>query len=160
MIKLPILESASVSVPCCTADPERPGCLIAHGIPDFPQGEVPVITSALSGGFFRTYLEQASEGNRPVCLLLTPLCHIFRIPCPDGIGQPISQEELCEMRKLADWQYAPQLMCHYGYSRKEHWMILYDDDNTLQQKAAIAEELNYAYLAASEELIEKLRLPD
>lgn len=91
----------------------------------FPQAGV-LIESSISGGDLRTRFFDAAEAYPDRCWLLAErLCAAFPLPCPDGQGkqtQPPAEEGF----------FAESLGCRYVH--KPGQVILFDTDETLQQK--------------------------
>ena len=71
---------------------------------------------------------------------IEPLSQLFTLPCPDGVGTPISSAERRALLSAHPGHFCPELVC-----RCAHWpdgdrirVLLYDTDDTLAMKLALA----------------------
>lgn len=111
---------------------------------DAPTATV-LISSAISGGDFRTYLQESSRGKRPFALDIEVLRMDFPLPCPSGAGRPMSAEEL--NKRMPPVTFFSRELCarYFTYNEKgETHFILFDNAETLMRKARIAEELGFS----------------
>lgn len=112
---------------------------------DAPEA-VMFLCSALSGGNFREYLREwgKKRGAEKLALDVERLRMDFPLPCPSGVGTPLSGEEL-QKRLTANTFFSPELCARYctytdgGAVR----FLLYDDAETMNRKVRIAEELGF-----------------
>lgn len=105
-----------------------------------------LIPAALSGGTLAQRLEEAAMAAPGRCWLrLEPMRMVFSLPCPTGCGQGLSQAEL--RAKLAGKHsfYSEALCCRYAYDLDgQASMILYDTEETLEQKLHMARAAGFA----------------
>jgi len=111
---------------------------------DAPTATV-LISSAISGGDFRAYLREAARSKGRFALDIERLRMDFPLPCPGGVGRPMSVEEL-NSRMPAVTFFSQELCARYfTYSEKgQTHFVLYDTAETLLRKASVAEELGFA----------------
>ena len=68
----------------------------------------------------------------------------FPLPCPSGIGTPLSREELrCRMPSVT---FFSRELCARYFTYQEngqHHFVLFDDAETLNQKVRIAREAGF-----------------
>ena len=106
------------------------------------------LTSAISGGSLRRRLEEviAQYGARRLVLCLRRAREDFFLPATRGVGHPISQEELRQLRRRLEPSvfFSPHLCARYfTYMSREtgaHF-VLFDDRETLEKKRTLALEL-------------------
>jgi hypothetical protein len=104
-----------------------------------------LIGSAVSGGSLRELLEEAASacGTERLVLGLERIAMDFPLPCPSGIGTPLTRAELESLRRGAAVFFSEPLCAKYFVCRrggKPHF-ILFDDDETLRRKQALARTL-------------------
>ena len=107
-------------------------------------GGTMLISSAVSGGSLEERLREALAKCPDLALDLERLRHRFPLPCPDGQGEPISQEALDGyLRRGAAVQFSRELMCKaFPVADGENSaFILFDDRETLAEKVRLAEAL-------------------
>ena len=108
---------------------------------------VMLLCSAVSGGDFRAYLKEAAakRGAENLALDVERLRMDFPLPCPSGVGTPLSEAEL-QRRLTAHTFFSPELCaryCTYVDQGNVHF-LLYDDAETLNRKVRVAAELGFA----------------
>jgi len=99
-----------------------------------------LISSAISGGTLRErFLEAAAAAPRRCWLLLEPMRMEFPLPCPTGTGQSISA---IDCRNVF---YSEALCCQYTHFIRSGtgFMLLWDTDETLQRKLALAKSCGF-----------------
>lgn len=115
--------------------------------PHAPHARV-MIPSALSGGSLRRRLEEALErfGESRVVLALELRREDFFLPSPTGGGQPLTPEELEELRaRLSPSVFFSGDLCarYFTYMSRENGahFVLFDDGDTLKRKVEVARGL-------------------
>ena len=92
------------------------------------------ISSAMSGGDLRQRFREL--GNDCRCWLrIEPMAARFPLPCPDGQGSPVSG--LPETEGF----YSEALCCRYVHKPGE--VILFDTEETLERKIALAKNAGF-----------------
>ena len=111
---------------------------------DAPSAVV-LVSSAISGGDLRTYLSGLCRSGRRLALDIERLRMEFPLPCPGGVGTPLSREQL-ERCMGSPTFFSPQLCARYFTYRENGTarFVLFDDAETMNRKAAIARELGFA----------------
>lgn len=106
------------------------------------------IPSALSGGSLQTRLEEALErfGESRVVLALEKRAEDFFLPSPTGSGQPLTEQELEELkRRLSPSIFFSGELCarYFTYMSRENGahFVLFDDGDTLRHKVEVAHKL-------------------
>ncbi len=115
--------------------------------PHAPHARV-MIPSALSGGSLQRRLEEALErfGESRVTLALEKRAEDFALPSPTGSGQPLSGQELEQLRqRLSPSIFFSSELCarYFTYMGREgvgHF-VLFDDSDTLTRKVEVAHRL-------------------
>lgn len=101
-----------------------------------------LICTALSGGSLYQRLSQAVSRYSPAHLALDEqrLAMDFLLPCPNGTGTPLSQEELQRRMTGRSVFFSEDLCARYFTYRSgcETHFVLFDDAHTLQRKAELA----------------------
>lgn len=109
-----------------------------------PHGQVLVCT-ALSGGSLRELLREACGryGPQRIALDLQRLMMEFPLPCPTGVGTPLTVQELQQRQRGRSVYYCGDLCARYFTRRQgsETRFVLFDDADTLRRKIALAEGL-------------------
>ena len=159
MIKLSILEKPTKDEACCVFSSED-NLYYVHNCFEFPKEAITIISSALTGGTFSEYLKSMKGNYGTVCLMISPLHHAFPLPSFSGIGNALQETELNLATESLEIQFSPHLVCHYAYDFKTKQVILFDDLHTLNEKVNAAEKEGIQFLAADQDLIKKLRLPE
>ena len=115
--------------------------------PHAPQGRV-MIPSALSGGSLQRRLEEALErfGESRVTLALEKRRMDFFLPSPTGSGQPLTQQELEELKeRLSPSVFFSGDLCarYFTYMSRDSGahFVLFDDGDTLRRKIEVARRL-------------------
>ncbi len=108
-----------------------------------------LIGTALSGGSLPELLREAIEkhGTERLALGVERTAMDFPLPCPRGIGTPLSQESLRALRRrypapvfFSDTLYAK----YFTYRSKDGArLVLFDDDDTVRRKLALARSLGF-----------------
>lgn len=98
-------------------------------------GAITLLTTAISGGNFQTYLEENARQG-PVALDLQRLRMDFPLPAPSGEGVPLSADAFSAMAQGQSIFYSPALCARYFTCSRggEHHFVLFDDADTLRQK--------------------------
>lgn len=104
-----------------------------------------LICTALSGGSLHQRLAEAAAqyGAKRIALDLQRLMMDFPLPCPDGEGLPLTQQELQRIRQGHSSYYCDALCAHYLTYRhgSATRFVLYDGADTLQRKIELAAAL-------------------
>ncbi|MBQ7256028.1 MAG: hypothetical protein IJS31_07300 [Oscillospiraceae bacterium] len=100
-----------------------------------------LIDSFISGGSFREYLMAEVSGSKePICLYLRRGAAGFRLPCTDGQGTELTE-------RFTGGKFSRLTCENYLWREQDEYdLILYDDEASLREKAAIAEQCGVAYL--------------
>ena len=112
-----------------------------------PQAQV-LICTALSGGTLRQRLDEAAQafGQQRLALDLQRLRMSFPLPCPEGEGTPLSNEELHTMLRERNPSvfYSADLCAKYFTCtiQNKSRFILFDDAGTLRRKIQLGQEMN------------------
>lgn len=104
-----------------------------------------LISAALSGGTLRERLrEAAAEAPGRCWLRLEPVRMRFPLPCPTGCGEALTENELEARLSRGQTFFTEPLCCRYAYDLSDGTaMILYDTQETLRRKAAMAKEAGF-----------------
>lgn len=105
-----------------------------------------IIGTAVSGGSFSERLREAVRrwgGGARLALDAERLRMDFPLPCPAGVGSPLSREELETLLEDASPFFSQELCARYFTYRKENQgrFVLFDDPETLRQKLRIGAAL-------------------
>jgi len=106
-----------------------------------------LICTALSGGVLRQRLEEAAErfGPARVSLDLQRLRMSFPLPCPEGVGTPLSGEALEALLREREPSifYSGDLCAKYFTCTRdgESRFVMFDDADTLRRKIQLGREL-------------------
>ena len=125
-----------------------------HLFPLQPHEESPylVVETAISGGSLEEYLKNAmAQTNGLVCALVSPICMAFSLPCPSGIGEPVSADTLTQWQKRTPSFFSEELCCNYLQyqdSTGPH-LLLFDDETSLQKKCSLVQSLRIPFLIFS-----------
>lgn len=125
-----------------------------HYGPRAPHARV-MIPSALSGGSLQRRLEEALErfGESRTVLALEKAAEDFFLPSPTGSGQPLTEEQLEELKqRLSPSVFFSGDLCarYFTYMSRENGahFVLFDDGDTLRRKVEVAHKLGIrAFLA-------------
>ena len=99
-----------------------------------------LISSAISGGSLRQrFLEAAARSPRRCWLLLEPMRMEFPLPCPTGVGTETT------MVHAGKQFFSEDLCCQYTHFVRNGsgTMVLWDTEDTLQKKLALARECGF-----------------
>ena len=111
---------------------------------DAPQAFV-LLCTALSGGTLTQYLRESVEcwGPQRIALDLQRLQMEFPLPCPDGEGTSLSQEQLRQRITGRSVYYSDALCARYCTCRSQgqYRFVLFDDADTLQRKIKTAQAM-------------------
>lgn len=107
------------------------------------------LSSALSGGSLQARLQAAIEayGAQRLVLALHRAGEDFSLPCPDGIGTPLTQAEIEDriQRFSTHGTFFSSALCarYFTYMTREQGahFILFDDGESLCKKRTLAEHL-------------------
>lgn len=110
-----------------------------------------LICTAVSGGNLRERLQEAAGhwgGAGRLALDLQRLRMDFPLPCPSGVGTPLSREELeaLKARESPAVFFSPDLCARYfTYTRdgRTHF-VLFDDADTLAQKRTLGASMGFS----------------
>lgn len=115
--------------------------------PNAPHSRV-MIPSSLSGGSLQRRLEEALErcGESRVVLALEKRREDFFLPSPTGSGQPLTVEELEQLkRRLSPSVFFSGDLCarYFTYMSQDNGahFVLFDDGDTLRRKTEVARRL-------------------
>lgn len=106
-----------------------------------------LVGTAVSGGSLRQLLAEAAAryGTRRLVVGLERVAMDFPLPCPTGEGIPLTGTELSALRRrsgapvfFSEALCAKYFTCPIG--ARTHF-ILFDDDDTLRRKEALARSL-------------------
>ena len=113
-------------------------------------GAMVLIETALSGGSLTEHLQEAAAkwGSSRLALDIERVRMLFPLPCPSGIGTPLSGAEfqaLTEQVSPAVF-FSPDLCARYFtcHRNSKPQFILFDDAETLKRKVQIGRELGAA----------------
>ena len=115
---------------------------------DAVPGSTVLICTALSGGSLSRRLEDACarHGAERIALDLQRLAMEFPLPCPTGVGTPLSTHELHRQMQGAAVYYCSELCARYftRHHRGSTRFVLFDDADTLRRKRELAQALGIA----------------
>ena len=106
-----------------------------------------LIGTALSGGSLRELLEEAvaKYGTAQLALGVERTAMDFQLPCRTGYGTPLTQDTLAALRRNcgAPVFFSEALCAKYFTYRSggETRLVLFDDDETVSRKLALAQSL-------------------
>lgn len=106
-----------------------------------------LIGTALSGGSLRELLEEAVRkyGTAPLALGVERIAMDFPLPCRNGYGTPLAPEALTTLRQRCGAKvFFSEALCakYFTYrSDGETRLVLFDDDETVSRKLALAQSL-------------------
>ena len=99
---------------------------------------------AVSGGTLENYLRQAlGLHGKNLCIRIAPVYMDFPLPCPGGVGRPLSAEELRSLRREEPCFFSPALCTEYFtcVRQGQAHAVLFDSMNSLQKKLALCREV-------------------
>lgn len=106
--------------------------------------EAAILSSRICGGSLQQTLERSAlRYKKALWFIIEPMCHLFPLPCPDGIGTPVSEAErlaLCRKYTVYD---SPDFVCQYCVMQDRDTVnvFLFDTPQTVEQKIRLAESL-------------------
>lgn len=103
-----------------------------------------LVDSAISGGEWEAYLrEQLDRWPGRVCLALRRLRMRFPLPCPTGVGAPVTEQELLALLAGRQSYFSGELACRYCTCRDgdQFFFLLFDDAASLRYKLQLAAQL-------------------
>lgn len=98
----------------------------------------------LCGGSLAAHLSALlSRWGRRLWVYLLPMRLRFRIPCPTGQGEALSEQALAALLAHHPSHFSPALVCRYCFDADETgaWVVLFDTDETCLEKCALARRL-------------------
>lgn len=102
-----------------------------------------LISSSLSGGTLRDRFAEADLVAPGRCWLrLENLRMRFSLPCPDGCGTPLAENDLAQILSEDSSFYSPELCCRYCYDLPDS-IVLYDTAQTQQEKLTMAAHMGF-----------------
>ncbi len=113
---------------------------VCSSVQDIPSGFF-LTDCAVSGGRLADFLQnalQAAEGR--LCIRLAPVYMAFPLPCPSGIGRPLTAAELSLLHGDAPCQFSKDLCTEYFTCLQEGQaqVVLFDSLRSLREKYRIA----------------------
>ena len=111
---------------------------VCSSIQEVPEGFF-LADCAVSGGTmadYIRYLMEASGGK--LCVVLEPVHMDFRLPCPGGLGDSVSSEELGKLRQDLPCYYSEDLCTNYFTFCRDGapHAVLFDSLQSLRKKYA------------------------
>lgn len=110
-------------------------------------GSIPLINTAISGGNFTEYLQNAVRQYSTAALDVQRLCMDFSLPEPSGVGNPMRPEQLTALLEQFNPQtFFSQDLCAKYFTHNNNGQtrfILYDDADTMRQKLQIGRTLGF-----------------
>ena len=105
-------------------------------------GSTVLLCTALSGGSLAQRLEEARarHGAERIALDLQRLMMEFPLPCPTGVGTPLTVQELRQHLQSSSIYYCSELCARY-FTRRHGGstrFVLFDDGDTLRRKRELA----------------------
>lgn len=92
---------------------------------------------AVSGGTLRDYLQKAQEaaGGR-LCIRIAPVYMDFSLPCPSGVGRPLTVAELQALHQGSPCYFSQALCTEYFTFLREGQahVVLFDSLTSLRAK--------------------------
>ena len=107
---------------------------------------------AVSGGTLEAFLKTALELSAgKLCLQLRPMAMEFTLPCRSGVGIPITQQRLTQLRKTCHSHFSPALLMEYltFQENAQVHLVLFDTEATLKKKQLLAERLGVPMILQS-----------
>lgn len=122
--------------------PYLPGYIKTIG-KELPAGFTPVLSSAVTGGSFRDYIQEYTTAYRHPAMELELLQHDFALPCESFCGNALSKQAFDDLlSSLHPSCYYSQELCaaYFSYIDPDggSHFVLYDDERTLTQKLNFA----------------------
>lgn len=100
-----------------------------------------LVSSQICGGSLRErLLDMKAASGKNLWLVIEPLCHLFSLPCPEAVGQIISEAESHVLRMKHQVYDSPEFVCQYCVivHRAELRIHLFDTPQTVQKKIELA----------------------
>lgn len=110
---------------------------------------VRIVGTAVSGGSLQDHLRQSVQrwgGANRLALDVERLRMDFPLPCPTGLGEPLTREELEARLREASPFFSQELCARYcTYTRNgQLHFVLFDDAETLRQKLRTGASMGFA----------------
>ena len=109
-----------------------------------PEGATLLSSRSCRGSLRQRLLLLQCEPADRLWFLIDPLCHLFTLPCPDGAGQRICEEQSLMLRKKHPVYDSPEFVCQYCVIA-DHGQLrvhLFDTPQSIQEKLHLAESLD------------------
>ena len=128
---------------------EAPGCRDARLLQPVrtaaPDARAVWCDTQVSGGSLEGYLRALLPvwGDR-LWVWLAPICMLFPVPCPSGVGTPLHEAEADALTARYPSHASPELVCRYCFFRDETGaarVFLFDTEETCQEKLALLRSL-------------------
>lgn len=128
---------------------EAPGCRDARLLQPVrtaaPDARAVWCDTQVSGGSLEGYLRALLPvwGDR-LWVWLAPICMLFPVPCPSGVGTPLHEAEADALTAQYPSHASPELVCRYCFFRDETGaarVFLFDTEETCQEKLALLRSL-------------------
>lgn len=119
-------------------------CLLpAHSAPE--QARAVFCDTQISGGSLAAHLSALLDrwGAR-LWVQLRPMCMLFPVPCPSGVGRPVSAAQRELLRAAHPAHTSRELGCCYSFFQDEThhaWVFLFDTAQSCLEKLALLREL-------------------
>ena len=110
---------------------------------------IPIIDAVVSGGNLFEYLsDMVKQYHGQLCIRIAPIRLRFSLPCKDGNGVKISNQELQTCLHCTPSFFSDSLCCRYLITKDGNHaaVILFDDTESLQKRKHLAESLGANYL--------------
>ena len=117
---------------------------------------------AVSGGTLEDYLRRAmAETGGRLCPILHPVYMDFPLPCPDGIGNPLTVQMLKNRYNGAPCYFSRSLCTEYFTYVKDGQahVTLYDSLRSLREKAALLKRLGIPAVVVEDPKLRKELFP-
>ena len=110
-----------------------------------PQAPAVFVSTQISGGSLPQYLRACLDawGSR-LWVFLDPICMLFPVPCPTGLGRAVGAEESARLQAAHPSHFSPELLCRYSFfldSSGRACVFLFDTHETCRQKLAVLRSL-------------------
>lgn len=108
-----------------------------------------IFDGCVSGGTLSDCIQklmEVTEGN--LCVRIQPTYMVFSLPCPLGIGTPITREAARERTRGHSTFFSPALQTCYCTLLTDDGLhgILFDTPDTLRSKYQLAQSLGVPYI--------------
>ncbi len=102
-----------------------------------------LISCQLSGGTVHQRMEEAQAANPGRCWLkLCSFAERLTLPCPDGCGISVPEEELNRLKNTVQTFYSPELVCSYLYDLPDS-IILYRQPELFEPLEQMAQNIGF-----------------